>query len=108
MTSHTNPGGHASARALEIPVLVVRAKSPPPDRSVMDFSSSPTWPGLVHEFRRGRELHLPDRSHFMPMEDPQLVAKLILDELDPSGTQGRAEGREAAAQRGEAERRGQG
>lgn len=79
MTSRTNPGVHESARALEIPVLVVRAKEPPPDRSPMDFSSSPTWPGLVHEFRKGRELHLADHSHFLPMEHPQLVADLILE-----------------------------
>jgi len=80
LTSHTNPGVHRSVRALEIPVLVVRAKEPPPDRSVMDFSSSPTWPGLVHEFRKGREVHLADKSHFLPMEIPQLVADLILGE----------------------------
>lgn len=78
MTSHTNPGVHASARALRIPVLVVRAKAPPPQRSVMDFSSSPTWPGLVREFRHGREIHLPDQSHFLPMEIPERVAALIL------------------------------
>jgi len=81
MTSRTNPGVHASARALGIPVLVVRAKAPPPERSVMDFSSSPTWPGLVSELCRGREIRLADRSHFIPMEAPQLVAELILDAL---------------------------
>lgn len=80
MTSRTNPGVHASARALGIPVLVVRAKAPPPERAVMDFSSSPTWPGLAKELRHGREIHLADRSHFLPMEDPGLVADLILDE----------------------------
>ncbi len=85
MTSHTNPGVHESARALRIPVLVVRAKAPPPERSVMDFSSSPTWPGLVHEFRHGREIHLPDQSHFLPMEIPERVAALICAEAEGRG-----------------------
>jgi hypothetical protein len=67
-----------SIRALEIPVLVLRAKPPPPDRSVMDFASSPTWPGLADEFRKGREIHFADRTHFLPMEIPERVAELIL------------------------------
>jgi len=78
MTSHSNPGVYQSVRALEIPVLILRAKQPPADRTVMDFSSSPTWPGLVHEFHKGREVHLADRTHFLPMEIPQQVAALIL------------------------------
>lgn len=79
MTSRTNPGVHQSARALSIPVLVVRARLPPPDRGVMDFSSSPTWPDLVHEFANGREIHLADRTHFIPMEIPAWVAERVLE-----------------------------
>ena len=78
MTSRTNPAVFDSIRALEIPVLILRAKAPPPERTVMDFSSSPTWPGLVHEFRRGREIHLAEHTHFLPMEIPEQVAALIL------------------------------
>ncbi len=80
MTSRTNPGVYDSIRALEMPVLILRAKQPPPDRTVMDFSSSPTWPGLVHEFREGREVHFADRTHFLPMEIPERVAALVLAE----------------------------
>ena len=80
MTSRTNPGVHDSARALEIPVLMLRAKLPPEGRNVMDFSSSPTWPGLVKEFRHGREIHFAEQTHFLPMEIPDRVAELILDE----------------------------
>ena len=78
MTSHSNPGVYDSVRALEIPVLILRAKAPPSERRVMDFSSSPTWPGLVHEFRKGREIHFADHTHFLPMEIPEEVAALIL------------------------------
>lgn len=80
MTSRTNPGVHDSARALDIPVLLLRAKLPPEGRGVMDFSSSPTWPGLVKEFRHGREIHFAEHTHFLPMEIPGRVAELILDE----------------------------
>jgi lipase len=79
MTSRTNAAVHDSIAALEIPVLILRAKLPPPDRAAMDFSSSPTWPGLVGEFRNGSEIHFADRTHFLPMEIPERVASLILE-----------------------------
>ncbi|MCP5057847.1 MAG: alpha/beta hydrolase [bacterium] len=78
MTSRTNAGVHESIRALEIPVLVLRAKLPPKERTMMDFSSSPTWPALVHQFHHGREIHFVERTHFLPMEIPEEIAKLIL------------------------------
>ncbi len=43
----------------------------------MDFTVSPTWDGLVGRFANGRETYLPDLTHFMPMQDPLLVASLI-------------------------------
>lgn len=78
MTSRTNPGVHESARAIDLPVEVIRAKLPPADRDRMDFSSSPTWPGLAGEFPNGRELFLPDRTHFIPLESPKWTAERIL------------------------------
>ena len=82
MTSRTNAAVHDSIRILEVPVLVLRAKLPPPDRNMMDFSSSPTWPGLVNEFRNAREIHFADRTHFLPMEIPQRIAELIVGEVE--------------------------
>ncbi|MFN8644094.1 MAG: alpha/beta hydrolase [Candidatus Binatia bacterium] len=78
LTSLTNQGVHDSIRALDLPVFIVRAKEPPPHRSVMDFASSPTWSGLVGELRHGREAHWADRTHFLPMEVPRRVAEVIL------------------------------
>jgi lipase len=78
MTSRTNRGVHDSVRALSLPVLILRAKLPPEVRNVIDFSSSPTWPGLVGEFRDGREIYFAEFSHFLPMEHPNRVAALIL------------------------------
>lgn len=82
MTSRSNPNVYRAIRGLDLPVLVLRAKAPPPDREVMDFASSPTWPGLVHELRQGREIHFPDHTHFLPMEIPERIAALVADELD--------------------------
>jgi lipase len=66
-----------------VPVLVVRAMEPAPDRGPMDFSYSPTWPGLAARFRRGREVHLAARTHFFPMEEPALAARFILEDEPP-------------------------
>jgi pimeloyl-ACP methyl ester carboxylesterase len=81
MSSRSNAAVHESIRAVEIPVLVLRAKLPPPDRGMMDFSSSPTWLGLVNEFPNAREIHFADRTHFLPMEIPQQIAELIVGEV---------------------------
>jgi pimeloyl-ACP methyl ester carboxylesterase len=85
MTSRTNAGIHDSVRAIDVPVLILRAKLPAPDREVMDFSSSPTWPELVGEFPNARDLHFHDRTHFLPMEIPGRIADLILHEVERPG-----------------------
>lgn len=80
MTGRANASVYASVRALTIPVWVVRARQRTPDADPFDYSYSPTWPELAGEFRQGRDRLIPDRSHFLPMEDPGQVAGLI-DEL---------------------------
>lgn len=77
MTGRANAGVYASVRALQIPVQVLRAKQPTPDRDPFDYSFSPTWPELAGEFRLGQDVPCPEHSHFLPMEDPALVARLI-------------------------------
>lgn len=64
-------------RALPHDVLVIRA--PPRDaaRSQMDFSRSPTWHGLAAAFPRGRDVYRPDLTHFIPMQEPDFVARAI-------------------------------
>jgi lipase len=60
------------------PVVVMRA-----GRTRMaeafDLSASPTAPDLASRFRQGREIVLPDASHFIPMERPAEVAAQIAD-----------------------------
>ncbi len=37
------------------------------------MSASPTWPGLADELANAEDVFLPERSHFIPMEAPELV-----------------------------------
>lgn len=77
---NTETDVHQLIPSLDLPVVVLRARPrDPDDAQVMDFSKSPTWPGLAAEFKHGRDVFLPDHSHFIPMEDPELVARFIVD-----------------------------
>ena len=63
--------------AIEQPVIVLRA--PKLDqKDAFDFASSPTPPGLVNCFANGKDVFLTDLTHFMPMQDPGRIAKLII------------------------------
>ncbi len=65
---------------LTLPVAVLRGRArDPTDPPEMDFSKSPTWPGLAGEFPHGRDVYLPELSHFIPMQAPELVARFIAD-----------------------------
>ena len=46
----------------------------------MDFSISPTWPGLAGHLSAARDIHWQDVSHFIPMEQPERLAALIAEE----------------------------
>ena len=66
---------------VDCPVTVLRARTGERTGS-MDFSISPTWPGLAAAFRDGRDMQWPDVSHFIPMEVPERLAALILSEVE--------------------------
>lgn len=80
-----NAGIYASIRALQIPVLVLRARPQDPNVKPWDALGTPTWPPLAQEFRHGRDLQLMDKTHMLPMEDPALVARLIGDTMAEGG-----------------------
>ena len=82
MASRSNGAIYDSVRSLDVPVTVVRAKLPDPDGPPGDFSSSPTWPGLVREFKHGNEIHLAECTHFIPMQMPDRVIDIISHALD--------------------------
>jgi pimeloyl-ACP methyl ester carboxylesterase len=57
------------------PVTLLRA--PPGDNALPDLSASPTWPGLAAALPDCREVYLTAMNHFIPMQDPALVARCI-------------------------------
>ena len=56
-----------------VPVTVLRAGY----AGERHFSTSPTDPKLASRFPRGRDVLLPDHTHFIPMESPELIAEEI-------------------------------
>jgi pimeloyl-ACP methyl ester carboxylesterase len=63
------------------PTTIVRARNGE-RRGAMDFSSSPTAPDLWKSFSNAHDLHWTDVSHFIPMEEPERLAALIMRILD--------------------------
>lgn len=84
-SNRSNAAIFDSVAAIDAPVLIFRAKAPPGERGLMDFASSPTWPGLVGRFRQGREIHRPDVTHFIPMQIPDEVIRIIRQEIEAWG-----------------------
>jgi len=79
MTSHGSAEIFDFVEEVDVPVVIVRAKSPVGEE--VDFSASPTWPGLVERFSAGTEHHWPDCSHFIPMQRPDAVVELLKERL---------------------------
>jgi pimeloyl-ACP methyl ester carboxylesterase len=63
------------------PVVVLRAGY----SGDLPFSRSPTDPRLASRFSKGSDVLLPDRTHYIPMEAPDVVAEYIsgLDDASP-------------------------
>lgn len=72
-SSRSNGAILDAARAVDIPVTVVRAKQ----LEFHDFKSSPTWPQLASILPQGRDLYRPDMTHFHPFQDPADAAAII-------------------------------
>ena len=64
---------------IEQRVQVLRAPPKELETPEMDFAASPTWPELWREFPNGEDCYLPDLTHFIPMQDPGLVARVIAE-----------------------------
>ena len=61
---------------LVMPITLLRA--PPSEDARPGGTFSPTWAGLASVLPNCRETYLPDHNHFIPMQDPALVARHIL------------------------------
>ncbi len=75
------PSTYELVASLNIPVHVVRARPQDPSIKPWDPLGSPTWPGLAARFPQGRDTLRMDMTHFLPMQDPALMATLIEDEI---------------------------
>lgn len=67
---------HDLFATIEVPVVVLRGEKRARAES-MDFLASPTWENLANQFPQGRDVYLPHLTHFIPMQDPALVARFI-------------------------------
>lgn len=66
---------------IDVPVTVLRAQARDLTKGgVTDFAGSPTWEKLASRFKRGRDVPLPHLTHFIPMQDPELTARLVVDD----------------------------
>jgi pimeloyl-ACP methyl ester carboxylesterase len=65
--------------AITTPITLLRA--PGGDSQEPNFSASPTWTELAAALPRCRDVYLEQLNHFIPMQDPQLVADYILEAL---------------------------
>ena len=63
---------------IDMPVTILRAEPRDQSHSQMDFSKSPTWPDLAGQFSQGKDVYLPELTHFIPMQAPDLVARYIV------------------------------
>lgn len=70
-------GPHDAVTQIKLPVTVARARAASGGNAKMDFTNSPTWDGLADAFADGHDIHLPEQTHFIPMEAPELTAKII-------------------------------
>lgn len=68
---------HELIPKIQVPVTVLRAPPRDPDSVELDFSMSPTMPGLASLFPDAKDVLLDHLTHFIPMQDPQLVADYI-------------------------------
>lgn len=61
---------------ITVPVTVLRAPRGE-QQATIDFTRSPTWPGLADRFANGTDIFLPELTHFLPMQDPKRIAAYI-------------------------------
>jgi pimeloyl-ACP methyl ester carboxylesterase len=77
---NTETNVHGLLDQVDLPVVILRAKGrDPDDHDIMDFSLSPTWNELAEHLPDARDVYLPHLTHFIPMQEPELVARFIVD-----------------------------
>lgn len=67
--------------SVTLPITVIRAMEPECSEDQKSFMYSPTWPNLAAKLPSGKDIYLADASHLIPMQNPELIADLILSEI---------------------------
>ena len=65
-------------KKIKQPVKILRAPQLKQE-GAFDFASSPTPPELAEKFSNGEDIFIDDLTHFMPMQDPERIAGLIVE-----------------------------
>jgi pimeloyl-ACP methyl ester carboxylesterase len=83
---------YAELATITAPVRILRARPRvmQPGEMPRDMSASPTAPDLARHFANAEDVPLPGLTHFIPMQDPGLVARHIREMLERMGTSGAA------------------
>ena len=69
---------HERLIGIEAPVTLLRARRRQlPKLGQTDYAGSPAWERLSEKFRQAEDIYLPEYTHFIPMENPALVAGYI-------------------------------
>ncbi len=68
---------HSLMGHIQQPVTILRAKPRAAEATEMDFATSPTWPELASAFTNATDVPLPKLTHFIPMQEPEMVADFI-------------------------------
>ena len=68
---------HPLLPSIQTPVHILRAKMAKGMRHPMDSEHSLTWPHLVDGFPNARDQYLPEVSHYIPMQRPDLIADAV-------------------------------
>ncbi len=76
---------HAAIERIEVPVRILRARPRGETPYAADMSASPTDPELAKYFRNVEDVPLPHLTHFIPMQEPALVARHV-EEMIALGT----------------------
>lgn len=71
--------------SISLPITIIRAMDPERLKDQISFMYSPTWPDLATKVPSGKDIYLPDASHLIPMQNPKLIADLILSEIQNLG-----------------------
>ena len=77
---------HERLIGIEAPVTLLRAyRRALPPKGQTDYAGYPTWERLSEKFRQADDIYLPEHSHFIPMENPPLVADHIARAVRSAG-----------------------